>query len=240
MPVASIAGVALAVAAAAVLLGGCTSSGTPSPTQSTGNNRPTSTGGVVTTAAPGPGGATGTGAGTGTATATGTAAGTAPGGGAGSSGGAGSASTCGGDQLSLSTSQVSAAGLFDYIVLAFANSGSSPCTVEGYPGAAAFGVTDSTAYLNATRQLTGNVGAQYTAPAPITLAPGASASTVLEWIYKPTDNHPYADCLRFGAGSFRITAPNTTRTLSISLPADVCSAILVHPLVPGATGRQAG
>jgi hypothetical protein len=212
-----IAGAVLA-AAAAVLLGGCTPSATSAASQSA-----TATTASATSATETP---TGSGSG---ASATGSAA---------STGGAHSAPTCSGTQLSLSTSQDSAAGLFDYIVLEFVNNGSSACTIEGYPGAAAWGVTGSNYALNSTRQLTGNVGDQYTSPAPITLAHGATASTILEWIDKPTAGHPYADCLRHGAGSFGITAPNTTQTTHISLPADVCSAILVHPLVPGTTGRQ--
>jgi hypothetical protein len=99
-------------------------------------------------------------------------------------------------------------------------------------------VTDSHYAINSTRQLTGNVGDTYSAPAPITLAHGATASTILEWIDKPTTGHPDADCLRTGAGTFGITAPNTTRTTYVSLPSDVCSAVLIHPLIPGSTGRQ--
>lgn len=213
-----IAGVVLA-AAAAVLLGGCTSSSTPSAGPS---DTSTATASASTTAST---------AITVTATVT-------PSSGGASS--AGSAATGTGDQLSLSTSQDSAGGIFDYIVIEFVNQSSTPCTVEGYPGAAAYGVTSSNYSINSTRQLSGHVGDHYTAPAPITLAHGATASTILEWVDRPTPGYPYADCLRFGAGSFGITAPNTTQTNHVSLPSDVCSGVLVHPLVPGSTGRQAG
>jgi hypothetical protein len=199
-------------AAAAVLLGGCTSSATPPAPQ---NATTTTSKAISSTETP-------TGSGTTLTSSTGAAQ---------------SSSTCTGTQLSLSTSPDSAGGEFDYIVLEFVNTGSNPCTVEGYPGAAAYGVTSSNYVLNSTRQLSGNVADQYTSPEPITLAHGATASTILEWIDKPTTGHPYADCLRFGAGSFGITAPNTTQTTHISLPSDVCSGILIHPLVPGATGR---
>ena len=208
-----IAGVVLAAATAA-LLTGCTASGTTSASPTAAATTPTATSPSQTP----------------TASSTFTAPG--------STSGVQSTPTCTGTQLSLSTSPDSGAGLFDYIVLEFVNAGSATCTVEGYPGAAAWGVTDINPIFNATRQLTGNVGDQYTSPAPITLAHGATASTILEWIDKPTNGHPYADCLRRGAGSFGITAPNTTQTTHISLPADVCSAMLVHPLVPDATGRQ--
>ncbi|HTJ66144.1 MAG TPA: DUF4232 domain-containing protein [Actinospica sp.] len=206
-----IAGAALAVTAT-ILLSGCTSSGTPSAqgsSTSPASSSPTAT--ASSSSAP-----------TSTTTSTGSAG-----------------STCTGDQLSLSASQDSAAGLFDYIVIEFVNQSSTTCTVEGYPGAAGYGVTDSNYAINSTRTLSGNVGDKYTAPAPITLKPGTTASTILEWTDKPTPGHPYADCLRYGAGSFGITAPNVTQTKHIALPSDVCSGLLVHPLVPGSTGRQA-
>lgn len=214
-------GVLAALAAAAVLIGGCTSSGTPSGAP----------GGTTTSA--GGGASAGTSA-SGTSTA---AASSAP---ATSAAGASAAApTCTGAQLSLSTSEDSAGGVFDYFVIEFVNKGSGPCTVEGYPGAAAYGVTGSKYVLNSSRQLSGNVSDRYTSPEPITLAPGATASTILEWIDKPIADHPYADCLRAAVGRFGITAPNTTQTTYLALPADVCADILVHPLVPGGTGRQA-
>lgn len=214
-----IAGAVLA-AAVSVLLGGCTTSSTPPAAQGTAISSPTASATRVTgtssaRASLTPG-----------ARSTGSSSSTAP--------------ACNDAQLSLSTSQSSAAGVFDYFVIEFVNRSSAPCTVEGYPSAAAYGTTSSTPLLDASRQLTGHVDDQYTSPAPITLAPGATASTILEWVDKPTTGHPYANCLRYGAGSFAITAPDTTQTTHVSLPSDVCSDILVHPLIPGATGRQSG
>lgn len=222
MPVAG----AVLAAAATVFLGGCTSSGTSSTAQGSSAS-PSTTASAASSA----------GAGSST-TATSAANATSSTGSSTSTGNAQSAPTCTGSQLSLSTSQDSAGGQFDYIVISFVNHGSAACTVEGYPGAAARGVTSSSYVINSTRQLIGSVGDKYSSPAPITLAPGATASTILEWIDKPTPGHPDADCLGSGAGSFGITAPNTTQTSSIPLSSDVCSALLVHPLVPGSTGRE--
>ena len=154
---------------AAVLLSGCTSSATPSPSQSTAPTGTTTTTTGSTGTAASPTGSTGS---------------------TGSTTDGQSAPTCTNGQLSLSTSQDSAGGIFDYVVIEFVNQSSTPCTVEGYPGAAAYGVTDSHYSINSTRQLTGHVGDQYTAPAPITLAHGATASTILEWVDKPTTGTP--------------------------------------------------
>jgi len=149
------------------------------------------------------------------------------------------ARACDGASLSLSASHDSAGGPFDYIVIEFTNHGSAACTIEGYPDAAAYGVTSDSYVFNSSRRLTGNVGDQYKAPEPITLSPGASASTILEWTDKPTANHPDPHCLSYREGTFHISAPGTKQTTYIPLAADVCADLLVHPLVPGTTGRQA-
>ena len=216
---------AVLAAAAISLLGGCTASTQSSAVQSTTTSGPAVSTATVTPSSPAEAPPTSS------ARSTGSSSSSSP---------AQPAPPCDGAQLSLSTSQDSAAGVFDYFVIEFVNQGSAPCTVEGYPGAAAYGVASSTYVLNSSRRLTDNVADHYTSPAPVTLAPGATASTILEWIDKPTASHPYADCLHYGAGTFGITAPNTTQTTHTHLPSDVCSDILVHPLVPGATGRQAG
>jgi hypothetical protein len=141
--------------------------------------------------------------------------------------------------LSVSGSQDNAGGPFDYIVIEFTNHGSAACTIEGYPGAAAYRVTGGTAVFDSSQRLTGNVGDQYRQPEPITLAPGANASTILEWTDKPTVAHPDPHCLSYRSGTFHVTAPHATQTTYIPLAADVCADLLVHPLVPGTTGRQA-
>ena len=221
MPIAG----AILAATATVLLGGCTTSSTPPAAKSTTTSGPTAS---ATTAAGG--------SPTGASLTSG-----APSIGSSSlAGAAGSAPACGGDQLSLSIPLESAGGLFNYMVLEFVNHGAAACTVEGYPGAAVYNATGSAPALNSSRQLTGHVDDQYTSPAPITLAPGATASTILEWVDKPTDGHPYANCVSFRTGTLGITAPNTTQTTHIPLHADVCSDVLIHPLIPGGTGRQTG
>jgi hypothetical protein len=127
------------------------------------------------------------------------------------------------------------------LILVFTNTWPAPCSVQGYPGA---GVTDrpGTVVLNATRQLGGYLGGQYRVPAPVKLAPGTAASTVLEWIdFAPANGQAPvgANCPGMDGGRLLVTPPNTRQSASFPAPSTVCSALEVHPLVPGTTGRAA-
>ena len=124
-------------------------------------------------------------------------------------------------------------------ILTFTNTGSSSCSVQGYPGAAVTDHFDKAVVLNATRSQTGYLGGQYPSPAPITLAPGGVASTVIEWLDAPLNGQTPvgANCPGMDDGKLLITPPNTTASTAFNAPADLCADFSVHPLIPGSAGR---
>jgi hypothetical protein len=124
------------------------------------------------------------------------------------------------------------------IILLFTNTGSSTCTVSGYPGATVRdnGQTDF-APLNAQRTLLGyEVGTQ--AVTTVALAPGGIASAVLEWVAAPADGSDpsAANCPGMAGGYLEITPPNTTTSTRFQPPLDMCSDLQVHPVVKGSSG----
>lgn len=113
------------------------------------------------------------------------------------------------------------------------------CTLLGYPGAAI--VVDGTT-VNATRVLNGYRGdlPKLTAPPLVTLAPGASSYSVLEWI---VGNGP--NCYPTGDGKLEVTAPGTTLTRVLSSAmlmgrTRICSGFEVNPVVAGYFGIPVG
>lgn len=117
-------------------------------------------------------------------------------------------------------------------VLIFTNDGRSACTMRGYPGAAV--TKGSTILLNATRSLSG-----YLADDPaitdipvITLAPGGSASAMLEW-----EGDAGEACYADGTGTFDVTPPNTAGTSSFGTltlgTKGICADFEVHPVTSG-------
>ena len=214
---------------ATTVLAGCTS---------TSGGATTASGGTSSAAASSSaGGASGGAGGGSTASASGAAGGsstaTSNGGGSGSG-----TNACADANLKITTSGTGAAASHTGWVLVFTNTGSSSCTIEGYPGA---GVTDASGQvvLNATRQQTGYLGGQYPSPATITLAPGAAASTVLEWVDAPANGQAPvgANCPGMDSGKVLITPPNTKQSTSFPAPADLCTLFEVHPVVSGTSGR---
>jgi hypothetical protein len=237
---------ALAVAAAAVLgaTAACTgSSGTPSSSGSTASAgsslSPTPAGTQPGTSAS----TSSSGGGSGATTAPTSGAGNGATSGASNSAGsnatsgsvgnaqAGSAS-CGGSVISVSAGNGGAATGHHGLPLVFKNTGSRTCTLQGYPGAAI--MNGSATVLNATRTLNGFIGdeRQLSSAPLITLAPGASASAMLEWV---VDNGE--KCAPNGTGTLEVTPPNTTATTKLgSLTAGtqgVCADFEIHPLVSG-------
>jgi len=174
-----------------------------------------------------------------TATATGAPTGTAVSpspsgdGGAGASAHAqaGGGAACTGTQLHVTTAEGGAAAGHLGMVLVFANTGSTACTLAGYPGAALSGSGGGT-LLNAQRTLSGYIGGAQAVNA-VTLAAGASASALLEWSDVPTGN----GCPGAGAAALLVTPPNTTATTALAPINEVCSGFQIHPVVSGTSGR---
>lgn len=144
----------------------------------------------------------------------------------------GGTAACTGSEIKVTAGQSSAGMSHDALPLVFTNVGSQSCTMQGYPGAAI--MSGSTTVLNSTRSLNGYVGdeRQLSSAPQVTLAPGATASAMLEWVVDAGET-----CYPSGSGKLEVTPPNTTATTSlISLTAGssgVCASFEIHPVVSG-------
>jgi hypothetical protein len=130
------------------------------------------------------------------------------------------------------------------MVLLFTNTGSSTCTLTGYPGATITnsGMADFSPYINAQRTLAGYEGGA-SAVTTVSLSPGGSVSALLEWDAdtNPSGQTPNAaNCAGMDGGYLEITPPNTTVYTRFDPPADMCTDLVIHPVVTGTSGRSAG
>jgi hypothetical protein len=234
---------ALILGASAALTGCGSSSGTGNTTASGGSTQTAAT----TSMSAGATQSSGTGAGGGsTASAT---SGGASGATASATGNGGSAQNADAGSNGCATGHVSVklgssdSGLTHRsLVLLFTNSGSSTCTLTGYPGATVTnnGQYDFAPYVNAQRSLSGYLGG-ITTVTTVSLAPGATASAILEWDAAPTDGNEAnaANCPGMAGGYLEITPPNTTAASKFDPPTDMCTDIQIHPVVSGGSGRSA-
>lgn len=147
---------------------------------------------------------------------------------------AGGVSSCTGSHISLKINQGSSGMGHTGSVLVFTNTGSSTCTLYGYPGA---DVTDDGQYNFASRMNATRVSGM--AVKTVSLAPGSSASAMLEWDVNPTDGAPAsaANCAGMAGGYLEITPPNTIAIIKSEPPTDMCAALKVYPVVAGTTGQ---
>jgi Protein of unknown function (DUF4232) len=144
--------------------------------------------------------------------------------------------TCGNGQLTVGEQDAGAASGHSGLLLTFKNNGSSPCSVLGYPGAS-LQLPQNTPY-NAQRSLQGYLGGdqspQQTAPL-VTIQPGTTVSALLEWVDFPQNGSSTvtaADCAGYGSTALLVTVPNTTASITLTAPTDVCWDFSVHPVVP--------
>jgi hypothetical protein len=232
---------AAVLAGAAACVGASTPSGDGSGTRAaTGVSGPATSPGVASAPTPGAA-ATGAGASAAAQAPTGgssAGAGSGPGGGpgaptSGAQAGSGSRTpACGNADIKVSLGRGGAAMSHDASALQFTNVGSHTCTLQGYPGAAV--MNGSALVLDATRTLNGYVGDErQLGSAPlVTLAPGAVASAMLEWVGDAGE-----PCYSNGSGTLEVTPPNTTATVALRPltvgPAGVCAGFEIHPVVPG-------
>lgn len=152
-----------------------------------------------------------------------------------------SVAACANGQLKVTTDSAGASAGHTGLIVVLTNTGHSSCQVEGYPGASVTDHSGTAVVLSANRQLAGYMGGQNGAPLRIVLAPGATASTVLEWLDAPTDGSAPvgANCPGMDQGKLLITPPNTKTAQVFAAPANLCADFEVHPLVPGSSGRPA-
>ena len=113
------------------------------------------------------------------------------------------------------------------------------CTLRGYTGAAI--VVDGKT-INATRSLNIYHGDKppLTSPPLVTLAPGASGYSVFETVLGKGSG-----CYPTGKGLLEVTAPNTTRTVTVSRgmlmgSGSICSGFEVGPVQAGYFGVPVG
>jgi hypothetical protein len=116
----------------------------------------------------------------------------------------------------------------------FKNTGTSECTLYGYPGVAALNASGQQV-TQAQRTPTGYLGGMQTGsttPRVVDLQPGAIASSLVEGTDVPSGNA--TSCATYPA--LLVTPPTSrqSKRLTMSLPG--CSRLEVHPVVSGTTG----
>lgn len=142
------------------------------------------------------------------------------------------ASACTGSAIQVAVKSAGAAMNHFGDVLIFTNRGGSACTLRGYPGVAV--VKGSTTLLNATRTLTGYMAADpgTSSPPLVTLAPGKSASAMVEWAGNAGEA-----CYPNATGTLEATPPNTRSTSSFGTLTlgdnGICAGFEVHPVTSG-------
>lgn len=120
------------------------------------------------------------------------------------------------------------------VVLVFTNAGPTACKLHGYPNVA--GLDEAGKQVaQATQTPNGYMGGLAAgAPIPtVTVAAGQQASAMVEALASAAGGCPYKKIL--------VTAPNDTTATSLPWnDIDGCSALRVHPVVPGTSGYAAG
>jgi hypothetical protein len=122
------------------------------------------------------------------------------------------------------------------ITLLFRNSGTAPCTLTGYPGAALVAASGRQRVLQIARTPQGYMGGlspQARANPIVRLAPGQFASAILEG----DDFNPQTSgsCPRYS--SLLVTPPNQTVTVRLPVSLSICDP-QIHPVVAGTSGSQ--
>ena len=150
----------------------------------------------------------------------------------GSQAASGGTTSCTGSEIKVTLGNGDAAMSHAGQPLVFTNTSSQTCTLQGYPGAAI--MSGSTVILNATRSLNGYIGdeRQLSSAPLITLAPGAKASAILEYVVDAGET-----CYPSGSGTLEVTPPNTTTTTALTSmtagSSGVCADFDIHPVVAG-------
>jgi hypothetical protein len=145
-----------------------------------------------------------------------------------------SAALCAGPHVGVSGKMASAAAGHQGVVLQFVNNGPAGCVLYGYPGAAGLNAGGAQV-VQAQRTLTGMMGGLapgVTALSRISLAPGQTASAVVEGTDVPSGTE--TSCPTYP--SLLVTAPNSKVSVTIPLALPGCSGLQVHPVVPGTSG----
>ena len=136
--------------------------------------------------------------------------------------------------LAISVGQVGAGLGHEGAAILFKNTGTSKCSMSGYPGVGALNATGRQV-AQAQRTPSGYLGGMRTGsttPPVVLLGPGSVASALVEGTDVPEG--VASSCPTYPA--LLVTPPTSTQStrLAVSLPG--CSALEVHPVVSGTTG----
>jgi hypothetical protein len=196
-----VAGV-IPMAALAVAVAGCSSSGTTTPTSGSSvssSSSPTSTSGSTTTSTSTP-----------TSSSTGSSTSAA------SSG----VASCTTSDLTAKIGQTEGAAGSIYVTLDLTNNSGKPCTLYGYPGVS---------LANGTTQISPGASRSTTNPAKlITLGVGATANAVLQ--VAQAANYPTSTCAPKSTNAIKIFPPNETVALYVPYSTTACTSTAAHQL----------
>jgi Protein of unknown function (DUF4232) len=125
-----------------------------------------------------------------------------------------------------------AAGHIGFALL-FRNTGSTSCTLTGYPGVAGLSASGEQV-TQATRMANAYMGGYQgpPPPPPVTLQGGDTASATVQGTDVPSGNETTCPAL---AGML-VTPPNTSTSVHISQAPPDCGGLIVTPVVPGTSG----
>jgi hypothetical protein len=119
-------------------------------------------------------------------------------------------------------------------VILFTNTGSSTCSLYGYPGVAGLDA-EGNQVVQAQRTLNGYLGGVQsgaTSLPTVSLGPGQVASATVEGTDVPVGSA--TSCVSYPA--LLVTPPNLTDSVRVTATLPGCSPIEVHPVVAGSSG----
>jgi hypothetical protein len=143
--------------------------------------------------------------------------------------------TCSVTQLSMKAGRDQAgAGHVGFAVI-FTNTGSTSCSLTGYPGVQALD-KHGKKLDSAKRTKAGYLGGDEKKgpPTPVVLKPGSAASALIEGTDVPQGNRQ--SCPQ--AVAFRVTPPAAHRAQVLRRKLPACSRFEVHPVVSGKNGQS--
>jgi hypothetical protein len=143
--------------------------------------------------------------------------------------------------LAVTLGEAEAAAGHDGLPILFRNTGPVTCILGGYPGVALLDSSGAQA-AQATRTPSGYLGgvAAGSTPPVVTLAPGVTASALLEGSDVPTGTATSCP----GYQRLLVTPPGSTASVAVADAAGApsgfpgCANPQIHPVVAGTTGRE--
>jgi hypothetical protein len=142
-----------------------------------------------------------------------------------------SAASCLTSNLRITLGNGGAGAGTDFTILDFTNSGTSACTLFGFPGVSLINSSGAQIGAAATRNPS-------KAATVITLAPGAKANATLG--VANAENYPASACKPTAAAQLKVFPPNQTQALELPFTATGCAVTSTHQLSVTAVTAGAG